>query len=371
MNYFLQSTLWALLLSTQLQAQIIPSVHLYSTYTDNLFLSNSRQADWINLAFVDLDYSLNEDFGFFYSGSAHLFNENDDLFNHLHQVGLSFARPFGATGSFYAGTEAGLRLDRPLYDYRSFLQTRAFASAKVYLHPALLAHASYSVRRQDYINAADYSYYEQNFQTRLTHFLPTHTTLQVAGELGWKTHIAAVEDLSFTNFEIPARFGQDRRVVQWVSSAKLAQSIGSDIGVQFEWRQRIQLSGASRYIGSLFYNPNDDLFDDRYSYSGQHLRSSLKYLAPWGTIFESTLEREMRDYSSRLAYDAGGQLLQQTQAETRYAARANLQKTFYLEGGWIREIGVDGEWSYRRIDSNDPYYDAAARSYTVGLQIGF
>ena len=367
---YLLSGLCALLFSVSLQAQVIPSAHLYSTYTDNLFLSNSRKADWINLAFVDLDYSFNEDFGLFYSGSAHIFNENDDLFNHLHQVGLSFARPLGELGSLYAGSEVGLRLDRPLYDYRSFLQARAFASAKLYLRPDLLAHASYALRRQDYINAKDYSYYEQNFKARLTHFLPTHTTLQLAGELGWKTHIAAVEDLSFIDFEIPARFGQDRHIVQWVASAKLAQSIGPDIGLQIEWRRRIPLSGDSRYLGTLFYNPDDDLFDDRYSYSGQHFTSSLKYLAPWATILQATVERETRSYSSRPAYDATGQTLDRAQEETRHGARFSLQKTFYLDEGWIREIGVDGEWSYRRIDSNDPYYDASARSYTLGVQIG-
>lgn len=368
---YLLSSICALLFSAPLQAQIIPSAHLYSTYTDNLFLSNSRQADWINLAFIDLDYSLNEDFGLFYSGSAHLFNENDDLFNHLHQVGLSFARPFGDTGSLYAGSEVGLRLDRPLYDYRSFLQARAFASAKVYLRPTLLAHASYALRRQDYINAADYSHYEQNFKARLTRFLPTHTTLQLAGELGWKTHIEAVDELSFVDFEVPARFGQDRHLLQWVASAKLAQSIGPDMGLQIEWRKRIALSGDSRYLGALFYNPNDDLFDDRYSYSGQQFKSTLKYLAPWGATLQSTLERETRSYSSRPAYDTAGQSLGQAQAETRHGARLSLQKTFYLTEGWIREIGVDGEWSYRRIDSNDSYYDASARSYTLGVQIGF
>jgi|GEM_PF-814941 len=367
----LLASLCALFLSAQAQAQIIPSVNLYSTYTDNLFLSNSRQADWINLAFVDFDYILNEDFGLFYSGSAHHFNENDELFNHLHQVGLSFARPFGDTGSLYAGTEFGLRLDRPLYDYRSFYQARGFVSAKAYLRPALLAHASYSARRQDYLNAADYSYFEQNINTRLTHFLPTRTTLQIASELGWKTYVHAGDELSFVDFEIPARFGQDRHLLQWVASAKIAQSIGADMGLQIEWRRRAQLSGESRYLGTLFYNPADDLFDDRYSYSGQHLKTTLKYLAPWGATWQSTLERENRDYSGRPAYDATGQSLQQTQAETRYAARIGLQKTFYLDGGWIREIGVDSEWSYRRIDSNDPYYDAGARSYTLGLQIGF
>jgi hypothetical protein len=363
--------LCALLLSTQTQAQVIPSVNLYSTYTDNLFFSSSRQADWINLAFVDLDYAFKEDFGLFYSGSAHYFNGNDELFNHLHQVGLSFARPFGDTGSLYAGTELGLRLDQPLYDYRSFRQARAFISAKAYLSPELLAHAGYSVRRQDYTNAADYSYYEQSFYTRLTHFLPTRTTLQIAGELGWKTYVDAVDELSFIDFEVPARFGQDPHLLQWVASAKVAQSIGSDMGLQIEWRRRAQLSGDSRFVGSLFYNPNDDLFDDRYSYSGQQVKSTLKYLAPWGMTWQSTLERETRDYSSRPAYDASGQPLLQTQAEKRYGARIGLQKAFYLEGGWIREIGVDSEWSYRRIDSNDPYYDAGARSYTLGLQIGF
>jgi len=367
----LLSSLCALVCLTTAEAQVIPSARLYSTYTDNLFLSSSRRADWINLAFIDLDYSLNKDFGLYYSGSANYFADNGDLFNHLHQVGLSFARPFGTTGSFYAGSELGLRLDRSLYDYRDFTEMRAFASAKAYIGPDLLVRSSYSARRQSYLNAADYSFYEQNFNLRLTHFLPTRTTLQFGAELGWKTYARAAAEISFLDFAVPARFGQDRNLLQWVTRAKIAQSIGENIGLQIEWRRRTSLRGDSRYLGDLFYNPDDDLFDDRYSYSGQQLGSTLKYLAPLGLTLETSFKRQTRNYSSRPAYDVLGSYLGQSQQETRRTLRLGLEKSFFRERGWVREIGVDIEWLYRNIDSNDPFYDAEARAYTMGIQLGF
>ena len=76
-------------------AQIIPNVNIYATYTDNLFLSSSQRSDLVNATYVDLDYLVNEDLSFYYTGSTSVFSENADLFAHLHTFGSSYSRPFG------------------------------------------------------------------------------------------------------------------------------------------------------------------------------------------------------------------------------------------------------------------------------------
>ena len=125
-------------------AQIMPNVNLYTTYTDNLFLSSTQRGDVVNASYVDLDYVVNEDLGLYYSGSASLFSENTDLFSHLHTFGLSYARPLRTDDLLVAGLETRLRLDRPLYDYRDFAEGRAFATLKSYLRPDLLGRIGYT-----------------------------------------------------------------------------------------------------------------------------------------------------------------------------------------------------------------------------------
>ena len=50
-------------------AQIVPTVNLYTTYTDNLFLSASKRGDLINAAYIDLDYISSADLGLYYSAA--------------------------------------------------------------------------------------------------------------------------------------------------------------------------------------------------------------------------------------------------------------------------------------------------------------
>ncbi len=350
-------------------AQIIPTVNLYTTYTDNLFLSSTQRGDVVNASYVDLDYVVNEDFGLYYSGSASLFSENTDLFSHLHTFGLSYTRPLRTDNLLIAGLETGLRLDRPLYDYRDFAEIRAFATLKSYLRPDLLGRIGYSLHYQNFLNANDYSYVEQRLNAQFTHVLPTRTTLQFGGELGLKSYTQASGADSF--FDLSARSDQDRHLLQGISRLKAAQSLGANAGLQLEWQHRQSFTGQSRFADLLFYNPDDDLFDDQFSYDGQQLGTTLKYLAPWQSEMVASCQRESRHYSNRPAYDLSGFPTGDSAAETRQTLRLGLGRTFYPVNSWIQEAGVELEWLYRDIDSNDVFYAATARSYTIGLQLGF
>ena len=350
-------------------AQVIPNVNLYTTYTDNLFLSSSQRGDLVNATYVDLDYIVNEDLGVYYSGSASLFSENADLFSHLHTLGLNYSRPWRNDDLLVAGIETGLRLVRALYDYRDFAEARAFATLKSYLRPDLLARIGYSLHYQNFLNANDYSYVEQHLNGQFTHVLPTRTTLQLRGEIGLKSYIQATGATSF--FDLSARSSQDRHLLQWVSRLKAAQSLGPNAGLQVEWQHRQNFSGQSRFADLLFYNPDDDLFDDQFSYGGHRIGTTLKYLAPWQSELQTSFQRENRDYNNRPAYDLNGLPTGDSATETRQTLRLGIGRTFYPTNSWIQEAGVELEWLYRDINSNDVFYDASARSYTVGLQLGF
>ena len=377
------------------EAQVALNADLYTTYTDNVFLTASQRGDLIQSAYIDFDYQLDADLSWYYSGSANVFRENPALFNHLHRFGASYARPLGAAGLFFSGASLSLRLDRPLYDYRDFAAGRAFASFEPYLHPALITRLDYTLNYQNFLNAANYNYLEQHLDAQLTHYLPTRTTLQLNGELGLKSHLQETAQPS-------------RNPILWGTRLKAAQSLGPNLGLQLAWHHQGILAGQSRYADWFWYDPNelfgefykaptkskahwydpdepykaqpkskahwygpDELFEDRYSYGGDQWSATLKYLAPLDCQLETSLQSESRLYSERPAYDLAGILTGKSTTETRRTARLRLARAFYLDSTLFREIALDLEWLYRAVASNDAFYDADAHAYSVGVQFGF
>ena len=371
------------------EAQVALNADLYTTYTDNVFLTASQRDDLIQSAYIDFDYQLDADLSLYYSGNANVFSENADLFNHLHSFGASYARPLGAAGLFFAGATLSLRLDRPLYDYRDFAAGRAFASFEPYLHPALITRLDYTLSYQNFLNAADYSYREQHLDAQLTHYLPTRTTLQLNGELGLKSYLHETAQPS-------------RNPLLWGTRLKAAQSLGPSLGLQLAWHHQGILAGQSRYADWFWYDPNklfddpyktkaywydpdelykaqskaywydpDELFEDRYSYSGDQWSATLKYLAPLNCELAASFYRESRLYSQRPAYDLAGVFTGESTTETRRTARLGLAREFYLDSTLFQEIALELEWLYRAVASNDAFYDADAHAYSAGIQFGF
>ena len=309
------------------EAQVSFNADLYTTYTDNVFLTTSQRDDLIQSAYIDFDYQLDSDVSLYYSGSANVFSENADLFNHLHSVGTSYARPLGAAGLFFAGASLSLRLDRPLYSYRDFAAGRAFASFEPYLHPALITRLDYTLNYQNFLNAADYNHLEQHLDAQLTHYLPSRTTLQLNGELGLKSYLQETAQ-------------PNRNPLLWGTRFKVAQSLGPNLGLQLAWHHQDILAGQSRHADWFRYDPNeifdelyktkakskdryktktpwsdpdelyktkatsqaywsdpDELFEDRYSYGGNQWSATLKYLAPLNCELATALQSESRLYN--------------------------------------------------------------------------
>ena len=371
------------------EAQVAFNADLYATYTDNVFLTASQRGDLMQSAYIDFDYQFDTDLSLYYSGNANVFSENADLFNHLHSLGASYARPLGTAGLFFAGTTLSLRLDRPLYSYRDFAAGRAFASFEPYLHSELISRLDYTLSYQNFLNAADYNYLEQHLDAQLTHYLPSRTTLQLNGELGLKSYLQQTAQSS-------------RNPLLWGTHLKAAQSLGPNLGLQLAWHHQDILAGQSRYADWFWYDPNklfddpyktkaywydpdelykaqskaywydpDELFEDRYSYSGDQWSATLKYLAPLNSELAASFYRESRLYSQRPAYDLAGGLTGESTTETRHTARLGLARAFYLNSTLFQEIALELEWLYRSVASNDAFYDADARAYSVGVQFGF
>lgn len=344
-------------------AQPALRLNLYSSYTDNLFQSSQPRADWVEVLYADFDWALNTNTGLYYTGNASLFRQYSELFNHTHVLGLNYGRD-SRDGEVHAGASLSARLDRRLYDYRDFAGGGAFIEAKRYLREDLVGRAGYTLRLQEYLKVSRQSYVEQSASARLTRFLPSRTTLDLRAELGVKSYLRRGE-------EEFAGAGRGRHLVQGTGGLKLAQSLGERTGLQLEYTRQHSFSGQSRFIRGPLYDFEDELFNDRYSYQGQTLGLALKHLGLWGSQLELGGQLGARDYVERLALDLDGFPLglDQKRRDRWQLLELELIRFFQPASGPGLELGL--HWSYRRTNSNDPYYDAGVNTYSVGLEYAF
>ena len=353
------------------RAQIVPTFNLYNSYTDNLFQTYDKQSEWITQAYFDLALVPTDNWSLYYTGNASLFSQFDDLFNHTHQAGAAYYKALGGRNALHGGGQVALRLGQALYDYRDFVRSEGYLKGKFYLQPTLLARLGYLLGYQDYVHERDYSFVEQELSTQVSKFLPSRTTLQAGLQLGVKTYARQIEPNPQT--QLSARSGQGRTLAQLVSQAKIAQSLGQSTGLQLEFRHRANVAGQSRLVDAQAYDPDDDLFDDRYNYSGRRLRAAIKHFGPADVQLEVGGTSERRRYGGRPALDLDG-LLVDDGADRRDRISSfslGLERPFYPL--WLdeREVSLELEWRYRDVSSNDEYYSAQAQTFSLGMQVGF
>ena len=163
------------------------------------------------------------------------------------------------------------------------------------------------------------------------------------GEVGVKSYVreAGTIDLqedtedSTTVVTPPVRGGSGRNLVQLNARIKLAQSLGSFTGLQLALRSKVNLAGQSRFSSDQLYNPDDDLFDDRFSYSGHEYKATIKRLASAGKIVELTARSERRNYTGRPAIDLESFLLEsgETRRDVRNTLSLRVDKSFFPGSG--------------------------------------
>ena len=346
-------------------------VSAYLSYTDNLFQDGSKQPEWVTLTYFDLDYAPNPNLNLYYTGSANTFAEYRDLFSHRHQIGIGYARSPQNRNALYAGVEMGARLDRPVYRYYDYLQGDGYLSGKLYLPEGVLSEAGYRLRYRAYLSVGAYSFAEQSAFVQLSRSWQTGTTVRIRGDLGVKTYIQEAAG----DFSLGAAGLQEgaRTLAQVLMRLKVAQSVAKGTGLQLELLRRVNVTGGDRYAAGAGYVEGENPFDDRYSYGGREIRSSLKHLGVWGMRLEMTGQVAWRNYEDRPALGADGAVVAPTplRRDRRKSLHFQAEKVFRLSSRWMQEVGLQAEWLYLDVNSNDAYYDVATRVYLIGLRLGF
>lgn len=349
-------------------AQPALRLNTYVSYTDNLFQNYSARADWVSLTYFDLDVQVGQNTALYYSGNASVFSDYRDLFSHRHQVGLSHVRPTARRGAVYAGLALSALVDRPVYDYYDYVEAEAYVSGKGYGPMAVMGRLGGEARYRAYPNAGDYSYVEYSGYGLLQRSWQTGTTVNVRAGIAAKRFL---NEASFDTSDVRARLTGERTLAQVTGSAKVAQALGPQTGLQLVCTWRTNLAGQGRSVAFETYF--EDLLDDHYAHTGTDLRAVLKHVAVGGFRLEATGRTAWRTYEDRPALDLEGYLIGDGvwREDRRHSLHLEGEKVIYTGAGWPRQVGVRAEWLYQRVDSNDPYYDAATRVYSVGLEIGF
>ena len=342
------------------------SVNASVSYTDNLFQSSSRRADWVTRTYLDLDFAPRRDVGLYYTGNTSVFSEYDDLFTHRHALGLGYARPSGTRGAVYTGLDLSAFLYRPVYDLYDHRQASAYVAGKGYGPDGTLGRAGLEVRYREYPNAGEYTHLEFSTHAQLQRSWQSGTTVQARGELGVKRF---TRDASFDSAAVGSRMTDARTLTQLTGRIKLAQAIGRQTGLQLLFIHRANLAGSNRTL--TFDSYFEDLIDDRYSHSGSEYRVVLKHVGHGGVELQATGRHLLRNYDDRPALELDGELVDGGvwREDRRNLVHLRAKKALPFAHGW--PLLVHAEWLYQQVDSNDPYYDASTRVYSTGVEIEF
>jgi len=360
------------------QSSVRATAVLTAAYTDNLFQSYSERTDWVQRLSLDLDYG-SRNRSAYYSAEAQCYNEYGDLFTQTHMLGVSVQRPGPERRLLAGGLHATVREGRRGYEYKDYVEAGGHGSAKLYLRPSLMLRAGSGLQARVYRHAGDFSYLEPTAYAQLSRFLPTRTTLMAGLDLGAKTYLRAAGDPAAGDSLAYVRTSDDDLQAVAGLWIKAAQSLADHTGLQLQYTRRYLLGGGTRYRRPEEYDSSEELFDDQYSRSSRELRTTLKHRSAAGIDLLLTARRARRRYEGRPALDLDGQPLvpdgpregsvdrrdTRTSLLTRVAVDLTRYAPLVLAGLELRL-----ERSCLKVDSNDPYYDATARTYSASLRLG-
>jgi len=343
-------------------------VEAYASYTDNLFQNANRRSDWITSARIDLDYTPLPNLGFYYTGDTRIFTEYDDLFNHIHLLGMSYMWKAREDRLLYTGLVSSTRRNRSAYQYRNYVQGGEYVASKLYLQPELLLRLGYQLRLREYDYMPNFSFAEQVAYAQLSRFLPTQTTILGSARIGLKTFTHSMSPAS-VDLNLQPRAGGKENLAQFMLRFKVAQSLAAGIGLQVEYQHRLNLMGRNRYV-DRDYNPDEKLFDDHYSHEGSAWRSTLKYVRKENLRISVTGRSAREQYDGQPAMDLDGMPMEAMREDRRSSVFIEEARTFPVSGSWMHDVQLNLGWHYADIDSNDPYYHTEGTTYSVGMKFG-
>lgn len=159
--------------------------------------------------------------------------------------------------------------------------------------------------------------------------------------------------------------------------AGLVQRIGSQTEVGLRYFRQTGPSLDGRYINGQLrgYGPNDEIYDDSYTYRSHLIAGSLKQSFAWAMTFRIEALYMPKTYG-RSAFslpDSLGQSVQlsSTRKDDRFELSLQLEQSFKFKHGFVKTLTIQSGYWFVNNRSNDDFYRFTDNLVSVGIEADF
>jgi len=345
------------------------------TYHSNSFFNYKQLPDlndYTGLTFSHIFESEKIQSRIYYQGDLNWFRTYTDRLYHNHALGYdgySISRDekkaiyFGLNLSWYEYQD-----QYSLYNSRWF---EGYTNMMIYFLPDLIGRFGYILYKKSYSELPEFNYWEHYFFAQLNTYFQTGTSLTALLNYGLKDYIPMQTSegrgrrATIDYFEMPG-------VDQLVSSIKVAQSLGMKTSLSLKYLYRMNpglAPGSAMTMDSDELLTENELFDDRYGYSGHELSVTFTHFLRGHAKTELGVSRLWKNYQNRQIFDLEGNisLLSDSRTDTRAVIWANFSRSFGVNWG-VKRIKISLEGGYWKNNSNDLYYQFDNYFGSLGLE---
>jgi hypothetical protein len=382
-----------LLFGKVLLAQNLISLSQATIYDENIFRNYAAESDWVSQTAFSGARELevrSSHVRFYYQNELNYFKASPERWFHFHKLGNDWAIPV-TRHVVNLGFSWQRRFDQPdyqLYDYSGWL---GYADMRLNLGKSLPIEIGYHLRARIFHELDQFSFREHAGFFRLKHFFPTKTTLIAEINLAAKTYlekqIVSQLIIQTDTLNSPGRGhgagNQKLKLVQDTSLVaanldapqtnqlsllvKIAQSITPTTGLSLQYLRRFQPVQATRYLAgqAYTYTRDDELYDDPYTYGGQHWELALTQMLPWASRVRFFANFDSKNYLYKLSGASD-----ENRQDTAWLLGWYLTKNL-TPGKWVKNIELYLSYFYLENQSNEPYYDANGAVFSGGFNFNF
>ena len=258
-----------------------------------------------------------------------------------------------------------------VYDIYDSWKLTGYANAKIYLQSSLIGRFGYRLNNKNYAELEEFSYWEHYLYAQLNTFFQTRTSIMLNFSYGLKNYIP-LQISSGWGRKIAPEYIEMPSVDQLVSSIKVAQSLAEKSSISFKYLNRLNpglVAGSVSVMDSEELFTEDELFDDRYGYSGHELSFKFTYFLPAYVKLQLGSYYYWKYYFNRQIYDLDGNLdiSGDLREDKRTLIWAGLSRSFAVNWG-VKTIKLSLDGGYLKNDSNDSYYQFDNYFGSVGLE---
>lgn len=363
----------AAILHTAVLAQTSISVLQEASYYSNSFYNYKQLPDYNNYSGLQFGHfwtGENVHSKIFYQGNLNFFKTYSERFYQHHKVGYSGSSS-SQTGNknYYFGTNVVWHKNQDYYSLYNYWKLAGYANAKIKFDKNLIARFGYMLKNKNYSELPEFSYWEHYLFLKLNTYFQTGTSFTFSMNYGLKDYIP----LQVSSGRWGAEYFEMPGVDQLVTSLKMAQSLTAKSAVNIKYLNRINPGlpgGAVSVINSEELFTEDELFDDRFGYTGHEVSLTFTQYLPGYIKMELGGAQLWKNYQNRQVFDLAGNIIltNNLRADTRAITWASLSRSFGRKFG-LKNIAVYLEGGYLKNSSNDPYYTFDNYFTSFGLKL--